>query len=184
MMDNFEKKIKENKLLFDDQKADKAKLWTHIESGLDDDSDKIVKVVSIRKSLLLKIAVGFVIITILFSIIPFMQYMNTDEKNVVISHKLRDTNSYYQSLVSHQVELVKNHPELTLEDKKEFLSFMDALDEEYEVLRSELKNNLDNDRIFEAIVENYKKRIEIIENFLRQINDSKELNQDENVYIL
>jgi len=145
---------------------------------------KKVKVIPIGKSLSFKIAVGFAVIVGLFVLIPFFQYLNPEERNVVISHELRDTNSYYQSLVSHQVELVKNHPELTTEDKREFLSFMDALDEEYEVLRSELKNNLDNDRIFEAIVENYKKRIEIIENFLRQINDSEELNQDENVYIL
>ena len=183
MMDNFEKQIKENKLLFDDQKADKAKLWAHIESRLDD-SGKEPKIVSIRKSTLFKVAAGFAIIAGLFSIIVFLQYFNPEEKNVVINSELRDTNSYYQTLVSHQVELVKNHPKLTSADKKEFLSFMEALDEEYEILKSELESNLDNDRVLEAIVENYKKRIEIIENFLRQINDSKELNQDENVYIL
>lgn len=183
MMDNFEKQIKEKKLLFDDQKADKAKLWAHIETRLDN-SGKEIKVVPIRKSILFKVASGFAVIVGLFAMTVFLQYFNTEEKNVVIDHELRDTNSYYQSLVSYQVELVKNHPKLTAADKKEFLSFMDTLDEEYEILRSELENNLDNDRVFEAIVENYKKRIEIIENFLKQINNSKELNQDENVYIL
>lgn len=183
MMDNFEKQIKENKLLFDDQKADKEKMWAHIESRLND-WDNGVNVISIRKPLLFKIAAGFSVIIGLFFIIIFLQYFNPEEKNVVINNELRDTNSYYQTLVSHQVELVKNHPKLTSADKKEFLSFMEALDEEYEILRSELESNLDNDRVLEAIVENYKKRIEIIENFLKQINDTKELNQDENVYIL
>jgi len=183
MMDNFEKQIKEKKLLFDDKKADKTKLWGHIESRLDE-SDKRVKVVSFRKFALFKIAAGFAVIVGLFAVIVFLQYFNPEEKNVVINSELRDTNSYYQTLVTHQVELVKNHPKLTSADKKEFLSFMETLDEEYEILRSELESNLDNDRVLEAIVENYKKRIEIIENFLRQINDTKELNQDENVYIL
>ena len=59
-------------------------------------------------------------------------------------------------------------------DKAEFLSFMDELDAEYEVLREEMRNNLDNERVLEAIVANYKKRIELIENLLQQLNDAKQ----------
>ncbi|MEM0933825.1 MAG: hypothetical protein AAGJ12_15245, partial [Bacteroidota bacterium] len=76
------------------------------------------------------------------------------------------------------VELVRNHPNLTEADKVEFLSFMDELDLEYEALRKEMGRNLDNEQILEAIVANYKKRIELIENLLRQINDSKKVEKE------
>jgi hypothetical protein len=74
--------------------------------------------------------------------------------------------------------MVKNHPDLSQEDKDEFLSFMDELDEEYGVLKLEMEKNLNNERVLEAIIGNYKKRIELIENLLRQINDSKMINDD------
>ena len=40
-------------------------------------------------------------------------------------------------------------------------------------LKLEMRDNLDNERVLEAIVNNYKKRIELIENLLKQINASK-----------
>ena len=46
-----------------------------------------------------------------------------------------------------------------------------------------MKKNLNNEYILEAIVNNYKKRIELIENLLDQINDSKKSNDNEG-YIL
>ena len=60
---------------------------------------------------------------------------------------------------------------------------MDELDVEYESLKLELNKNLDNERILEALVFNYKKRIELIENLLKQINSSKKTDNT-NVYTL
>ena len=45
---------------------------------------------------------------------------------------------------------------------------------EYEMLKLELGQNLDNQLVLEAIIGNYKKRIELIENLLHQINNSKQ----------
>ena len=52
--------------------------------------------------------------------------------------------------------------------------FINELDEEYEMLKLELGQNLDNQLVLEAIIGNYKKRIELIENLLHQINNSKQ----------
>ncbi len=43
---------------------------------------------------------------------------------------------------------------------------------------------MDNELDMEAIINNYKKRIDHIENLLRLINDSKKVADDENGYIL
>ena len=90
---------------------------------------------------------------------------------------------HYQGLVAYQVKLVNNSEQLSIEEKKEFLSFMDELDVEYKTLKIELLENVNSERVLEAIVLNYKKRIEIIENLLSLINDSKKTDNNHE-YIL
>ena len=104
--------------------------------------------------------------------------MNNATETQYASKDLLDIDMHYKELVSYQVRLVQNHPELTDADKIDFLSFMEELDAEYEQLRLEMRNNLGNERVLEAIIFNYKQRIELIENLLQQINDSKIQNDD------
>jgi len=47
-----------------------------------------------------------------------------------------------------------------------------------------MNKNLDSELILEAIVSNYKKRIELIENLLQRINSSKKTNNTTDGYIL
>ena len=105
------------------------------------------------------------------------------QSNQLVSQELIDIDSHYNGLVAYQVKLINNNSKLTDEQKKDFLSFMDDLDAEYKILKKELNKNIDNERVLEAIVINYKKRIELIENLLKQINSSKKTS-DKDVYIL
>ncbi|WP_062060576.1 hypothetical protein [Aquimarina longa] len=181
-MDDFEKLIKGNKDLFDEYTADKSKIWQNIESNLDSPTKTIWLW---RKSPLLKIAASILILIGAFTVINLFttSVFHHNNQNNIVHQELRDIDTYYKDLVSFQVKLVKNNPKLHIEDKEKFLSFMDELDEEYEVLKLEMNKNLNNEYILEAIVNNYKKRIELIENLLKQINDSKKLNDNES-YIL
>ena len=176
-MDNFEKHIRENKQLFDDQKADRAKLWANIESKLDNPEPKVVP---LWKSPLLRIAASVVLVFGLSAFIwtTMLTTSNNTLQNGFVSQELQDIDVHYKSLVSNQVQLVKDHPKLSDKDKEEFLLFMVELDEEYALLKLEMQKNLDNEIILEAIVGNYKKRIELIENLLHQINDAKKTNDD------
>ncbi|MET2984796.1 hypothetical protein [Aureibaculum conchae] len=177
-MDNFEKHIKENKHFFDEHKADKAKLWATIESRLDD-LDKKPKTIKLWNSRILKVAASIVIAIGLFSVINFFSNDKIDnQQNSVTSQELNDIDMHYKALVAHQVKLINTNSKLSEEDKHEFLLFMDELDQEYDVLKLELQKNLDSERILEAIVINYKKRIEIIENLLEQINNAEKINDD------
>jgi len=175
-MDNFEKHIRENKAEFDDHKADKAKMWSAIASELKSEEPKVIplwrsSMFKMVASLLLLFGItGFIALTILKS--------ENDLETQYASKELLDIDMHYKSLVSYQVQLVKDNPNLSEEDKIEFLSFMDELDTEYEQLRLEMRNDLDNERVLEAIVSNYKQRIELIEQLLKQINDSKIQDED------
>ncbi len=174
-MDNFEKHIRENASQFDTQKADRAKLWANISAELQKAEPKVIP---LWKRPMLRIAASVVLFLGIASFIGLSIYGGGIIETQYVSKELLDIDQHYQGLVSYQVELVKNSPHLTAMDKEEFLSFMDELDVEYETLRTEIRTNLDNERVLEAIVANYKKRIELIEKLLQQINDAKKSDED------
>lgn len=173
-MDNFEKYILENRKQFDSHKADKEKLWANIEERLGPDP----KVISFWKFPVFKIAAT---ITILLSVVGLIGVAFNHSSNLespVVTKELQDIDMYYANLVSYQVRLVEHSTKLSDSDKAEFLSFMDELDKEHEELRLELRKNIDNEAVLEAIVANYKKRIELIENLLQQLNEPTTIQED------
>lgn len=185
-MDNFEKYLKENRNQFDDLKADRAKLWANIETKLDNDSTvpvSDVKIVQLKYYKYIKIAAVIVVTLGLFGFLNLRGFSNEELQNTIANQELMDIDMHYKGLVAYQVKLVNNSKQLSQEEKKEFLSFMDELDDEYKTLKKELLKNVDSERVLEAIVLNYKKRIEIIENLLKLVNDSKKIN-DEHEYVL
>ncbi|PRX57435.1 hypothetical protein [Flagellimonas meridianipacifica] len=174
-MDNFEKHIRDNAGQFDEHKADRAKLWANISAELQKEEPKVIP---LWKRPAFRVAASVVLLFGLAGIIFLSSLGVNSNETQYVSKELMDIDMHYQNLVSYQVELVRKNPNLTEEDKVEFLSFMDELDLEYEALREEMGSNLDNEQVLEAIVANYKKRIELIENLLRQINDSKKVDKE------
>lgn len=175
-MDNFEKHIRENAAEFEDHKADRSKMWASIALQLKAEEPKVIP---LWKSPVLKIVASIAIVLGISGIIGLMVYGSGPlTETQYVSKELLDIDIHYKSLVSYQVQLVRDNKNLSEEDKAEFLSFMEELDAEYEELRQEMEKNLDNELVLEAIVSNYKQRIELIENLLRQINDSKLQEED------
>lgn len=172
MMDNFEKNIRENKAFFDIHKADRKKLWANIEAKLETPDSKI-KVIKLWNKTVFKVAATIVLALGLFSLINVFSNTEIEQQKTIANQELNDVDAHYKSLVAYQVKLVQKSSKLSQTQKKEFLSFMDELDEEYKILKKEFNKNLDSELVLEAIVVNYKKRIELIENLLKQINSSK-----------
>jgi hypothetical protein len=166
-MDNFEKHIRANKQSFNTHTPNTSKMWEAIANELNNEKPKVIP---LWKSLKFRIAASIVIILGVFSIVA-LGFRDTSVN--VANQELQEIDMHYQGLVSYQVQLVKSNTRLTSAEKEEFLSFMTELDEEYQLLKLELGKNLDNELVLEAIINNYKKRIELIENLLHQINNSK-----------
>lgn len=167
-MDNFEKHISNNKQMFNEHSPNKAKMWAAISEELEKEKPTVIP---LWKSSKFRVAASIVLILGVLSIIGF----NFNNKsNNMANQELQEIDMHYQGMVSYQVKLVKNNTQLSSVDKEEFLLFINELDEEYEMLKLELGQNLDNQLVLEAIIGNYKKRIELIENLLHQINNSKQ----------
>ena len=176
-MDSLEKYIKENSDSFNEHKADKAKMWKAIATELNQPKPKVIP---LWRKLPFQIAASFLILLGIFSV------YNLHTKKVPVNYaskQLQEIDSYYQNIVETQVELVKNDKHLSAKNKEEFLKFMVELDKEDAALKLDLADNLDNQQVLTAIIKNYKKRIELIENLLNQINESKN-DIHENEYIL
>ncbi len=181
-MDNFEKHVRDNREMFNVHKADKATMWAKIETELEQPKQKVIP---LWKSPMIRIAASILIVLGVTAFISlFVLRQGNIEEGTFASKELQDIDMHYNYLVMEQVTLVKNHPDLSPTDREEFLSFMEDLDIEYVQLKLEMRKNLDNELVLEAIVGNYKKRIELIENLLRQINESKKIIDDENGYTL
>ena len=176
-MDKLEKFIKENSDSFSEHKADKAKMWKAIAKNLEHPEPKVIP---LWRKLPFQIAASIFIILGVFSI------YNLSAKKTPVNYankELQQIDSYYQNIVETQVELVQNDKHLSAKNKEEFLKFMIELDKEDAKLKLDLADNLDNQQVLSAIIKNYKKRIELIENLLNQINESKK-DIHENEYVL
>ena len=179
-MDQFEKHIRDNKQVFNDRKADRSKMWANIESQLNTDKPKVIP---LWKSPMIRIAASILILLGISGVVGLSFFASSTTETNYVSQELQDIDMHYKGLVSYQVQLVQKNNQLSDADKEEFLSFMVELDTEYEQLKLEMQNNLDNEQVLAAIVSNYRKRIELIENLLQQLNESK-IKEDDYGYTL
>ena len=179
-MDKFEKFIKQNKSKFNDHTANTSKMWNAISMELDKPKTKVVP---LWKSTFFKVAVSVIIVLGVLSIVKLSVGVNSNSTNNLAFTELQEINYHYQKMIESQINLLQKNTNLSASNKEEFLNFIDELDEENKLLILDLNDDLDNELVLEAIVNNYKKRIELIENLLQQIKNSKN-KTDDNVYIL
>ena len=180
-MDGFEKHIRNNRDQFDEHKADREKMWKHIQAGLEEkkagDMPKIIPLwkrgwFMVAASIAIVVGLG---ITLLFNQPSPTQLAETTE--------LLEIDLYYENIVAQQVKMVNDSEELSKEEKAEFLQFMDELDEEYKLLKGELSVGLDNEQVLEAIVIHYQKRIDVIQSLLTRINQSKKESNEKGIFL-
>lgn len=88
-----------------------------------------------------------------------------------ISAQLKESEIYYTTLLknlySRAEPLLAENPDI----EKEFLSDMNRLDSIYADIRKDLKENVDNAEVVEALIRNYRIRISILEEMLSLLKD-------------
>ncbi len=168
MKDELKEFIQTHRSEFDDHQIDKEALWAKIDEEL---AESPKKVIPIWKKHRWKIAASIVLI--LGGTFFFNNFRTEDPSNGIVYEELQEVDSYYGALVSQQIELIKSHPNLSAQEQQEFLTLIDELDSEYKILKEELKEGINNERIIEAIIHNYRKKIELMEKLLRRSHPLK-----------
>jgi hypothetical protein len=178
MKDQLEQYIEYHKNEFDDHKVDKLKLWKDIDNRL---PKKQKETITLWKTTAFRVAASIVLfIGISLSFLIFTQNANTID---VVYIELNEIDSHYKELVNQQVQLIKNSPKLSDEERTDFLSFLNDLDVVYNELKIEIKENVNNQKVLEANINNYKEKIQLMENLLQRTNQTNH-NYDEKEYVL
>jgi hypothetical protein len=163
---------------FDLDEVDKLRLWGNIVSEI---PEKIVKTVPLWKKTTFKVAASIVLLV--GCTFFFLLSGGQDAEQQIANEELYEIDSHYKLLVKNQIELIKNSTHLSKADQDDFLSLIDDLDMEYERLKGELKLGINNKKIIEAIISNYRKKIQLMEDLLERSYPVKTDFEDETIIL-
>lgn len=181
-MDNLEKFINENRADFDPKKAPLE--WSNISSTSASEAGK-------KNYSWIWIAAGFVILMGLGSLFFLQQHQpislaqieeKTLPKNATvekvalgdISEEHAQIELHYTTLVNDRLDLIK-----ALNPDPEIMVEIDELETEYEQLKKELGKGNNDEIIVEAMIENYRLKLEILEALLEGLQNAKKIRNEE-----
>lgn len=94
--------------------------------------------------------------------------------------ELQEAEIYYTNLLDEKIRqiepLISEHPELE-ETLQQDLSELDSI---YNELQKDLRDNIANDEVVEAMIQNYILKIEILEDLLDYLDENSKQHEDEN----
>lgn len=158
-----------------DLKEPSFRLWEQIADGLPPDKEKSApKMVSLR--LVMRVA-AMIVVVLGAALLLFLQSSNNSEIRLKgnsialhdISPELAEVEQHYMALIEAKLVTLKSSNILNGADYQSLIHEMEALDRDYEELKKELKNSLDKEKVIEAMIQNYRLRLKILEKMLQQI---------------
>ena len=164
MKDRLEEYIRERRQDFDIFEPD-ARLWEGVEKKMKKGRKKHLGYYVSR--------VAAVAAIFMLSFIVQRYYFN--QRNTVEKiPELQEAELYYSSLINQKLDevrpLLAEFPDI----QKELDGDMSELDSAYNSLKEDLKDNVSNQQVIEAMIENYRTRIDIMEEMLQFLNKNDE----------
>jgi hypothetical protein len=107
------------------------------------------------------------------------------EENEMINNipEIQEAEIYYTSLLNDKISQIKplleQNPELG-ESLQQDLSELDSI---YGELQNDLRDNIANDEVVEAMIQNYILKLQILEDLLEYMDESSKNNEDEKAAI-
>jgi hypothetical protein len=174
--DKLEKYILDHRDQFDDQEPDPA-IWDRIET-------RKAPVIRINwKGAAMKAAAVAAIFVASYFFHDFMASRNQSagklfgknmENASPIIKELIEAEAYYSSMISQKQDeifrLTESNPDIRHEINMEMVD----LDRVYSELREDLKDNAHNEEVIEAMIQNYRLKLDILEEMLFQLKQSEE----------
>ena len=173
MSDRLEDFVKQHQEQFDLHEPDPS-IWLKINPA----NQAQVQVQERRPMRWLRIAATVALIFAAFSAgIYFLTGNQADQEGYSeLYMEMMESEQYYSQMVSERYKELK--PFLTSDPAAEEMlsSDMDELDEVYDELKEDLKDNASNPEVIEAMILNYRVKLEILEDLLNQLKEKE--NQD------
>jgi hypothetical protein len=178
MKDNLEKFILENRESFDTEIPDRE-AWKKIKKRRQRPS---------FNSRLLKFSIRAAAMVFIFFLsyayheyrdnrqIPHMSAGNENEIYEEIP-ELKETEKYYSTLVSEKMEELQPYLIRLPEIREVVEQDLSELDSVYVSLKNDLKDNIANDKVIEAMIQNYRLKLEILEELLKEVKNENNENK-------
>jgi hypothetical protein len=174
MEDKFEKFISEHREKFDFREPD-PRIWQQVKTSIRKRKSLNWRLILTRAAAVLIIfAASYAVNELIhhFQSKNFKISSVRNQENVIPGFK--EAEAYYSGLVNQKLDelkpLIDNCPMI----EKELQYDMSQLDSIYADLKNDLKDNIANQEVIEAIIENYKLKISILEDILKEIDPQNE----------
>ena len=100
------------------------------------------------------------------------------ERSAELSREIRETEDYYSRMVSERYDQLQPFLVSNPSAREMLSADMEELDQVYLELKEDLKDNASNPEVIEAMILNYRVKLEILEDLLNQLKE-KENHDDE-----
>ena len=98
-----------------------------------------------------------------------------------ISTEMEETQSYFIATIENELKTIESERNADTEQLiKDGLTQLNKLEEQYQLLTIELKENTKDKRIIYAMISNFQQRIEVLQTLLLQIENVKKLKTQNN----
>ena len=144
--------------------------WNAIADKLDKVKDQSKSAVIPLKYVWRSAAVFVLIVGAAF----YMSWVNwkNQSQDLMMSSELQEAEYYYGELIATKVAQIAR---LDSEAEQEVFRNMEALDQAFLELKTDLKDNADNEEVIHAMMDNYKIKLEILEQIIQQLEERKAL---------
>jgi predicted CopG family antitoxin len=99
-----------------------------------------------------------------------------DQYSKALYTEMEETEAYYNQMVAQRYDELRPFLAADPVAKKMLTADLDELDEVYKALKNDLKDNVSNPEVIEAMILNYRVKLEILEDLLNQLKEKE--NQD------
>lgn len=114
------------------------------------------------------------IIVIAFGTVFYMSWINwkTNSQQAIMNAELEEAAYYYNDLIAVKVAEISR---LDRSAEQEVFQNLEVLDQAFMELKSDLEDNADNEEVVRAMINNYKIKLEILEQIIVQLEARKKL---------
>lgn len=184
MKDKLEKFIAENRESFDFYEPT-DEVWNNVKSNI-----KQVKVIKFNyRTLLVRVAAVLIIFFSSYYFHDFMQnrenykrlaLRSRIEENAFMIPELVETEAFYAGKVTARLVELKTYTSEFPDIEDDIRYDLNELDSVYAEIKKDLKDNVANNEVVEALIQNYRLKLKILEDLLIQLKQSDNQNTNQN----
>ncbi len=154
MEDKFKKLVSENRDEFEIHDSDADAIW----KGIDIEMGKV------HKLYWWKMAAAILLLMVV-SLSVYSGYQSS-----LLPGEIIEAENYYSSHMTEKLQYIKSH---NVEIDPIVFEDLEVLDKEYETLKKDLKDDVDNEEVIQAMMEMHRVKLTMLEQILNEIQDNE-----------